>query len=351
MEGRLVSQLTCNDVIGGDAIPEAGDVGTIYSGHPLRWAEAEVVAAPAKKAGEPRVLVKRRPAGLFGPRGEELITLPGPGVISLFTGAGGMDIGTEAAGCCTLVQHEWMQCACETLIDNRPRYFRHAALIQGDIRQTPTSMLLREAGLRVGEAHLVTGGPPCQGFSTFNTKAVKGTFDRRNDLVYEFVRVVSEARPQFFIMENVPGFTTFNGGEYLKAFLAAAYGAYYELVYSLLDAVEYGVPQYRCRFLCVGTRRDRFEIDGLLAAMPAPQCFGKDDLRLLHSIDGSPLYGDEARSVRRAPGIRYFPDRPVLFPPAPTNHDERRAPGFRAFYDRLEREEPDRLVYPPETRV
>ena len=331
------------------AVPgrQAGDLPAIFAGHPLQWPEAEVMAPPVKKPGPPSVLVRRRPGGLVGPHGEELITLPGPGVISLFTGAGGMDIGLEAAGFCTLIQHEWMQCACETLIANRPNYFRHAALIQGDIRQTPTSMLLKEAGLRVGEAHIVAGGPPCQGFSTANTKAVKGKPDRRNDLVFEFLRVVREAQPRFFVMENVPGFTTFNEGEYLAAFLPAAYEAYYELVYGLCDAVEYGVPQYRCRFLCMGTRRDLFDIEGYLASMPAPENFAEADRGILQALDGSPLYAGEVRSIRRAPGIRYFPDRPVLFPPEPHNHKGPRSPGFRSFYDRLEREEPDRLVLSP----
>lgn len=261
-----------------------------------------------------------------------------------------MDIGVEQAGMSTVCQVEWWDVACQTLLANRPEWFRHAALIQADIRRLPTETILEESGLRVGEAWLVCGGPPCQGFSTANTKSHSGTYDARNDLVYEFLRVVREAKPRHFIMENVPGFLRFNKGEYFKQFLATAYGAFYELVYGLLDAVEYGVPQYRCRFLCMGTRRDVVTIERLLAGLPAPRTFHDADLAIVKSLRGRSLLDEEYQSLTRAPGIRYFPDRPVLVPPAPLAHGERttgRAKNFRAFYDRLAREEPDRLVTPP----
>jgi DNA (cytosine-5)-methyltransferase 1 len=321
----------------------------IWQGHPQSWLEAEVIAEPVAKADEPRVLVRRKESLLAGPRGEDIMYCVGNPAISLFTGAGGMDIGLEKAGFCCRVQHEWMADACKTLIANRPRYFRHAALIQGDIRKTTTGMLLKEAGLQVGEPHIVAGGPPCQGFSTANKHAVKNEADTRNDLVFEYLRVVDEAKPWFFIMENVPGFVRFSDGAYLKAFLQRAYGAYYELVYGLVDAVEYGVPQYRCRFICMGTRRDIYEQRGQLASLPAPQNFDTSDLERIHMLAGLPLYDEERQLILQAPGVRYFPDRPVLIPPQPTRHgfEGGRASGFVEFYRRLRREEPDRIVTSP----
>ncbi len=267
------------------------------------WGNAVLVHEPIKKKLEgPVVLVKRKVPDIAGPNNEQVMYLPGEPTISLFTGAGGMDLGLEAAGFCTVVQHEWTAYACQTLIANRPRYFSYAALIQGDIRETPTSMLLEAAGLRVGEAGIVSGGPPCQGFSTANTHAGKRRYDQRNDLVFEFLRVVREAQPRFFIFENVPGFTSFNKNEYIKAFLAAAYDCYYEIVYGLLDAVEYGVPQRRCRFICMGTRRDLVEIDGLLAGMPNPQCFSPEDLSIIKAVD-SPLFSQEYSRRTRTPVV------------------------------------------------
>jgi DNA-cytosine methyltransferase len=280
---------------------------------------------------------------VFSPHGDEFVSLPGHPVISLFTGAGGMDIGIENAGFCTVLQHEWGKCPCETLIANRPTFFRNAALIQGDIRKTTTEMILQHAGLRVGQAEIVCGGPPCQGFTTANTKAVKGMYDPRNDLVFEYLRVVREAAPAYFIFENVPGFQAFNHGEYFKKFLQAAYEAYYELVYGLIDAANYGVPQRRVRFICMGTRRDIALIEERLAGLPAGTHYPKKDIALIRAIDGAPLFTMEQRRMMRAPGIRYFPDRPVLVAPSP-NHGENINKTYMDFYDRVEREEPDRLV-------
>lgn len=310
------------------------------------WPEAEVVARPEYGRHDPTVLVRRCIPDLAGPDRERLQYLPGQPVISLFTGAGGMDIGMEAAGLVGVLQHEWNAAACETLLLNRPRYFRHAALIQGDIRMTPTSMILREAGLRVGEAAIVCGGPPCQGFTTANSNRGK-CHDERNDLVFEFLRVVREAQPSFFIFENVPGFGSLNDGAYIKAFLEAAYAGFYELVYGLVDAAEYSVPQYRCRFICMGTRRDLVECDGMLGSLPKPVTFHQADLDRLSEIRRSLLFpeADIAR-MTRAPGIRYFPDRELLIPPRPIGADGR-SKSFLEFYDRIEATEPDRIVWSP----
>lgn len=317
------------------------------------WPEAEIVAEPlpVRKLTGPRLLVKRTADLFIGPRKEELILLPGRPVISLFTGAGGMDLGLEQAGFCCVVQHEHDPAACETLLINRPNAFRHAALIQGDITVTPTSMLLDAGNLRVGEAAIVAGGPPCQGFSTAGKRV---PVDARNDLVFEFLRVVNEARPDFFIMENVPGFLSFNGGAYLRWFLDRAYRSYYELVYGLVDAVEYGVPQYRCRFICMGTRRDLFACEGVLASLPAPECFSDPDLDQIRLLDAAPLFcAEDLRLLTHPPGIRYFPDRPVLIPPRPIGKTDpksgnhARSKTFIEFYRRLYREEPDRIVANP----
>ena len=330
--------------------PNGRPPATIHEGHPREWSEARVVAEPEEQPRGVHVVVERAAPRVLSHLGEPIVALPGPPVISLFTGAGGMDLGLEAAGFTTVCQVEFDQACCQTLVANRPRSFRHAALLQADITATPTSEILAAAGLRCGQAEIVAGGPPCQGFSTSNPRARTGAPDARNDLVFTFLRVVDEARPAFFIFENVQGFTNFNGGAYMEAFLEAAYGAYYELVYGLVDAVEHGVPQYRSRFICMGTRRDVAEADGLLASLPEPQSFLPRDLGELVSISGAPLFADVERSIRRAPGIRYFPDRPVLRPPTPVRHNQHgagRTRRFREFYDRLEREEPDRLVPMP----
>lgn len=150
----------------------------------------------------------------------------------------------------------------------------------------------------------------------------------------------------------VPGFLRFNKSEYLRSYLAAAHGAGYELVYGLVNAVEHMVPQYRCRFICMGTRRDLAEIDGLLASLPAPICFGPRDLETLNRLEepGVILTPEDAqmvRRLRRPAGVRYFPGRPVLVPPDPVGQNGSRSQTFHDFYDRVEREEPDRIVRGP----
>lgn len=314
------------------------------------WPEAEIVTNPLKaKALErqgPTVLVRRRRSLILGSREEEIVYLRGYPAISLFTGCGGFDLGIERAGFIVLCQHEWDESCCRTLMANRPHCFRHAALVQGDIRKTPTAMLLREAGLRVGECRLVTGGPPCQGFSTANSR--RNSSDLRNTLVYEFLRCVREIQAHYFLFENVPGFTTLSGGDFAKAFLAMAHEGFYELVYGIANAVEYGVPQNRNRFFCMGTRRDLVECDGILGSLPGPTHFDQRDLDYLASVERETLFGIDSRAemLRHPPGIRYFPDRPVLFPPAPTNAGGRTEP-FIEFYRRLRKEEPDRIVDRP----
>jgi site-specific DNA-cytosine methylase len=320
----------------------------IWQGAPASWLEAEVIAKPvrAKQLTEPRVLVRRKQSQMFDRYGYELRVEKEFSAISLFTGAGGFDIGLEDAGYHTLCQVEWDSAACATLIANRPTYFRDSALIQGDIRQIPTSMILREAQLRVGETMLMVGGPPCQGFSLMNNNASKGKYDGRNDLVFEFLRVVREAQPQFFIFENVPNFQNFkgkiNGKTYLETFLAEAHGSYYELVYGLINCVEYGVPQHRVRFICSGTRRDLHEVEGLMASLPAPEYFDDSDLRVIELYKNS-LFPEQSEMITHPPGVRYFPDRPVLQTPIPT-HGDGRTQKFIDFYMNLLKNEPDRIV-------
>lgn len=309
----------------------------------------EWLSEPAKELDGPKVLCRRRVPQIVGPDGGDIAFFEGPPVISLFCGCGGMDLGVEMAGFTTVVQCEWDKTCCETLMVNRPNCFKHAALIQGDIRQTPTSILLREGGLRVGEAYMVCGGPPCQGFSTIGKREVG---DIRNTLVFDFLRVVREAKPRFFVFENVPGFTNLAKGQLMRDFLAMAHDCYYELVYGLVNAVEYGVPQNRIRFICMGTRRDLVEVEGVMASLPEPQCFADRELDELSAVEELPgrLFDSTVSAIRRPPGIRYFADRPVLVPPAPcpSISSETRGDRFYRWYRDLEAKEPDRVVWHPQ---
>jgi hypothetical protein len=103
----------------------------------------------------------------------------------------------------------------------------------------------------------------------------------------------------------------------------------------------------------MGTRRDLVEIDGHLASLPAATHFDPKDLAEARWLGKRPLFGGDLRLLTHPPGIRYFADRELLIPPHPTSKYDGRANGPRvskahqSFFDRLRREEPDRIVCAP----
>lgn len=133
-------------------------------------------------------------------------------------------------------------------------------IIEGDITAIPTAEILIKAGLAPLEAALVVGGPPCQSFSLAGKRM--GLDDPRGLLVLEFIRIVREALPKAFVMENVKGMANWADGEALNAILNEASQPiiyegntyYYQLSYEILNAVDYGTPQFRERIIIVGNR-------------------------------------------------------------------------------------------------
>lgn len=122
-------------------------------------------------------------------------------MISLYTGAGGMDYGFEAAGFETRVALEFDRDAAATLRHNRPW-----PVIEADICSTPTPDILRSGGLRVGEAALLIGGPPCQPFSKsgyWSSGDSRRLADPRARTLDEYMRVVRDALPETLVLENV----------------------------------------------------------------------------------------------------------------------------------------------------
>ncbi len=184
---------------------------------------------------------------------------PRPKVISLFSGAGGLDIGFEAAGFEVAVAVEQDPSCCQTLRLNRP----HRPIIEGDITKLSTSEILERAGLRPLEAGLVIGGPPCQSFSLAGKRL--GMDEERGRLVFEFIRVVRESLPLAFVMENVKGMANWNGGAALRAIEEAVSEPilyegkkyHYTVKGKILNAANFGVPQFRERIFLVGNRIGR----------------------------------------------------------------------------------------------
>lgn len=180
-------------------------------------------------------------------------------IISLFSGAGGMDIGFEMAGFETVVAVEYDISCCETLRKNRP----NISIIHGDITKISTDEILKAGGLIPTEAAVVIGGPPCQSFSLAGKRM--GMNDPRGKLVLEFIRVVKESLPKVFVMENVRGMVNWQEGKAINAIMneisepvnykGNEYS--YKVNKAILNAVDYGVPQYRERVFIVGNRLNK----------------------------------------------------------------------------------------------
>ncbi len=184
-------------------------------------------------------------------------------VISLFSGAMGLDIGLRQAGLNVVVGQDFEPACVETM-----RMNGHDVL-GGDIRDIQPEQLLEMTGLKVGEPFLICGGPPCQPFSTAGKRM--GINDPRGSLFMEFIRMIDYIKPRFFIMENVKGIMSSplkhvpiverdendpeqKLGTVLDVILAEFNKLGYKTVYGILDAVNYGVPQFRERFVLVGSR-------------------------------------------------------------------------------------------------
>lgn len=188
--------------------------------------------------------------------------------ISLFSGAQGLDIGLGMAGIDIVLGQDVEQSCIQTMTANG-----HIGMA-GDIRAITADSLLDAAGMYTGEPFLVCGGPPCQPFSTAGKRM--GINDPRGSLFMDFVRMIDGIRPRFFVMENVKGLLSAKlkdaegratNTRVIDIILETFGKLNYKITYGLLDAVNYGVPQFRERFVMIGSR------DGENIFLPVPTHF------------------------------------------------------------------------------
>lgn len=188
-----------------------------------------------------------------------------PKVVSLFSGAGGLDYGFEAAGFDTVVAVEMDHDCCETLRANRKRW----AVVEQPIANV-TSSVLRS---KVDEVDVLIGGPPCQPFSKAGYWAHGDSLrldDPRADTLHEYLRVVADLQPRALLLENVLGLTYQGKDEGLRvlrtglARINRERGTKYDLRVGVLNAADYGVPQIRERVFLVASR------DGAAFRFPTP---------------------------------------------------------------------------------
>lgn len=210
--------------------------------------------------------------------------------ISLFSGAMGLDLGLEKAGIDIKLCQDFDKACYETMLRNgKPA-------ITGDIRDIESSVILDKAGLKKEEAFLLCGGPPCQPFSTAGRRM--GINDPRGSLFMDYVRMVDETRPRFFVFENVKGLVSIavdKGGDpggVLDIILSEFDRIGYKTVYGVLDAVHYGVPQFRERLIIIGSR-DNEEI-----FLPVPTHFMIHQLQRMQWV----TLGKTIRDLEDNPG-------------------------------------------------
>lgn len=165
--------------------------------------------------------------------------------ISLFTGAGGMDVGFINAGVMVKVANELNEYAADTYISNHPE----TLIIRGDINQNIDKLT------NFTNIDVVFGGPPCQGFSVAGKMDPK---DERSQLIWSFLDVVEQVRPTVFVMENVKALGKLKKWDAIRQkFLERALELGYTCNYLILNAADFGVSQNRERVFFIGSKVEK----------------------------------------------------------------------------------------------
>jgi DNA (cytosine-5)-methyltransferase 1 len=162
-------------------------------------------------------------------------------VVSLFCGAGGLDLGFQNAGHEILWSNDFDKDSIETY---RKNLGEHAVL--GDITNISVA--------QIPDCDIVIGGFPCQGFSVANMN--RHVEDSRNSLYLQLLRVIKGKKPKFFLAENVKGLKSLAKGEVLKMIIKDFTSAGYKVTFTVLNAADFGVPQKRERLFIIGVRND-----------------------------------------------------------------------------------------------
>jgi DNA (cytosine-5)-methyltransferase 1 len=170
--------------------------------------------------------------------------------IDLFAGAGGLSLGFEQAGFDIVAAVEIDPVHCAVHKYNFPQ----TTIISRSVVGLTGAEIRKAAGIGKRKIDCVFGGPPCQGFSLIGHRSLE---DPRNSLVLEFVRIVSELDASTFVFENVKGLTVGNHKTFLSELVTAfdAVGYSVRLPWKVLNAANYGVPQYRERLILFGAKK------------------------------------------------------------------------------------------------
>ena len=168
-------------------------------------------------------------------------------VISLFSGCGGLDLGFEKAGFDIPVANEFDKTIWATFKANHPK----THLIEGDVRQITKTDI---APFINGEVDGIIGGPPCQSWS--EAGSLRGIEDDRGQLFFDYIRILKDFKPKFFLAENVSGMLANRHSEAVQNILNHFDEAGYDVSLTLVNAKDYGVAEERKRVFYIGFRKD-----------------------------------------------------------------------------------------------
>jgi len=166
-----------------------------------------------------------------------------PKAIDFFAGAGGLSEGLKRAGFEVVLANEINADAASTYASNHPE----TRMLVKDIRKITVGEIMDLIGEK---PDLIAGGPPCQGFSTNGRRQPN---DPRNMMIREFFLKVKGTRPNFFLMENVPGLLYMQGGRLLASLTKSFEKIGYSVTLEMLNAADFGVPQMRKRVFLLGS--------------------------------------------------------------------------------------------------
>jgi|ERR1700688_2091593 len=245
--------------------------------------------------------------------------------ISLYTGAGGLDLGFEAAGFDTAVAVEIDLEAVTTLRANRSW-----PVLDRDIHSIGSAELLERASLSEGDADVLIGGPPCQPFSKSGYWANGDTLrldDQRAGTLAAYLRILRDTLPRVFLLENVPGLAYHGKSEGLELIrrtidrINRERGTRYTLVLQRLNAADYGVPQLRERVFVIGSR------EGEVFRFPPPthQALPEDGQELLTKLPTHATAWDSLADIdeddENLPDLRIRGKWAELLPTIPEGHN------------------------------
>ncbi|NEP00482.1 MAG: DNA cytosine methyltransferase [Symploca sp. SIO2E9] len=171
--------------------------------------------------------------------------------VDLFAGAGGMTLGFEQAGFDVLASVELDPIHCATHEFNFPFW----SILCKSVTEITAKEIRNNSSIGERDIDVVFGGPPCQGFSLIGKRTLD---DPRNSLIFDFIRLVLELKPKFFVLENVPGLAIGEHRKFLVKIINELRKNCYEVEekYQVLNAAHYGVPQKRIRLFIIGCRED-----------------------------------------------------------------------------------------------